>query len=381
MTLSECPASLAGFKHWHTSWASGRTSGKPWPLVSVSWPGESHVRLYPARTPENIYTKFVLVCSGNQAQQEKRVRPPLIPSSQIATSFSRLHDINGAMESSHRTNSPSREKDDSTSNRPSKRQKMNASTEVGLMREASAQDSASFVGSASGIHFIRSVYGALNAGATSSTLTGQTPDGNIVPGEDDRLNASSDHGQSKPLWQPDEVDSRDQAHATASFGFDELLDWSISYFDIWHPPFPFLHAPTLLERLETLAQNGVDAVSSLDLVTIKSIISISISDKRQSNTSGRAVPKHLVFSSFPDALESVQAVMTNPATIQALQAAVSVQLFLVSMLRLNAASRLGGLIIRVAFQLGLHRCPVRFSSFTLEEQQVQKTPVLVDILH
>jgi hypothetical protein len=49
-----------------------------------------------------------------------------------------------------------------------------------------------------------------------------------------------------------------------------------------------------------------------------------------------------------------------------------VQLFLVSMLRHNAASRLGGLIVRMTFQIGLHRCPVRYASFTTEDIQLRK---------
>lgn len=39
------------------------------------------------------------------------------------------------------------------------------------------------------------------------------------------------------------------------------------------------------------------------------------------------------------------------------------------MLRLNAASRLGGLVIRMALQLGLHRCPARFPSFSAGEKE------------
>ncbi len=255
--------------------------------------------------------------------------------------------------------------------RPTKRPRLNPSTEVGLMRDGSGRDSASFVGSASGIHFIRSVYGALNAKASSRSITGETPESNIVPGEDDRLNNGPDSGPSKPLWQANEVDFKG-GPPTISFTFEDLLHWTSSYFDVWHPPFPFLHAPTVLEKLEGLAQNNIDTVNAFDLAIIKAMISISIADRRQTNTSSKPVPQRLVFTSFEDALNSIEAVMTKPATIQALQAAVCVQLFLVSMLRLNGASRLGGLIIRVSFQLGLHRCPARFSSFKPEEQELRR---------
>ncbi|KAJ9608455.1 hypothetical protein H2200_007443 [Cladophialophora chaetospira] len=254
--------------------------------------------------------------------------------------------------------------------RPTKRQRLNPSIEMGLMRDGSGRDSsASFVGSASGIHFIRSVYGALGAKATRNPKhIGNTPDSNIVPGEDDRL----DGGPSKSIWYANEVDSREDA-VPKPYTFEDLLDWTGSYFDIWHPPFPFLHAPTVLERLEALTQNNnTDTAGAFDLVIIKAIMSISLADRRQTKTVGRPVPRHLVFNTFEDALNSIHDVMAKPAFLQALQAAVCVQLFLVSMLRLNAASKLGGLIIRLSFQLGLHRCPTRYSSFKKEEGELRR---------
>ena len=42
------------------------------------------------------------------------------------------------------------------------------------------------------------------------------------------------------------------------------------------------------------------------------------------------------------------------------------------MLRLNAASRIGGLIMRMAVQLGLHRCPARFSAFTSSARELRQ---------
>ena len=99
-------------------------------------------------------------------------------------------------------------------------------------------------------------------------------------------------------------------------------------------------------------------------------MSISLADRRQSQRLDAAqYPSHLVFQSYDDAVDCLQHVLTRPTTLQSLQAAISVQLFLVSMLRLNAASRLGGLVIRMALQLGLHRCPARFPSFSVGEKE------------
>jgi hypothetical protein len=158
------------------------------------------------------------------------------------------------------------------------------------------------------------------------------------------------------------------------FNFDDLQIWSESYFENWHTAYPFVHAPTLLEYLEQHVRPATLAdlckYRSPLFTVIRSIMSISLADRKQSeHTSGRPVPAQLVFTSFKEAMESVQDMLFLPSSIDALQAVVSVQLFLVSMLRLNGASRLGGMVVRMAFQLGLHRCPTRYTGFGTEQAE------------
>ncbi|KAK5046909.1 hypothetical protein LTR84_007263 [Exophiala bonariae] len=208
--------------------------------------------------------------------------------------------------------------------RPAKRQKEShgqdpaRQQEVGLMRNGGSVTSASFVGSASGIHFIRSVYSAM-VGRTPNTH-GETPESNLVPGEDDRLETGNGVAISRQIWQPHEVNLEDHHPGIVPFTFDELLDWSASYFDIWHPAYPFLHAPSVLESFEKFAQNGVPLENTFEVIIMKTIISISLCDRRQRNhPTQRPVPKCLVFTTFDEALESVQPALTKAATIQALQ--------------------------------------------------------------
>jgi len=111
----------------------------------------------------------------------------------------------------------------------------------------------------------------------------------------------------------------------------------------------------------------------LRVVILRSIMSISLADQRQANyLNSMRYPSDLVFISFEDAIDQLQHVLTGPTSILGLQAAMSVQLFLVSMLRLNAASRIGGLINRMALQLGLHRCSTRYSTFSAAEKQLRQ---------
>ncbi|BCS22839.1 CeGAL family transcription factor [Aspergillus puulaauensis] len=243
---------------------------------------------------------------------------------------------------------------------PSKRQKLTPKAhELGVMRKSTDNGSASFLGSSSGIHFIRVVYNAFARRSAHLNQPQQASKDTQVPGEDDQLHHQ--HHQYRPdLWQPHELN----LHATTSLSsFEALVQWTRAYFENWHPMFPFLSGPAFLIILEHLSRDGFSNLSVADGILVRSIVSISLMDRRQTNSPGMQgpVPAAFVFRSVHQAMESLYTLFCEPPTIPILQAAFGVQLFLTSLLRLNAASRAGGVIIRTAFHLGLHRCPVRFS--------------------
>lgn len=236
--------------------------------------------------------------------------------------------------------------------------------ELGFMRESQNEGSATFLGSSSGIHFIRHVY---NAFARRSADLDQTRarDRTSVPGEDDRLRGHIANDHFDELWQKDELDFAQNS----LFAFDDLVQWTRSYFENWHPIFPCLHAPTVLKTMENVSQKGIDSISPLELMTLRSIISISLGDRRQitSEQKSTPVPATLVFRSIQHVMRDVQSLLEKPTTLALLQTVFTAQVALTSLLRLNAASRVGGVITRTAFHLGLHRCPGRFSCFSQEE--------------
>ncbi|KAL4897526.1 fungal-specific transcription factor domain-containing protein [Aspergillus ambiguus] len=267
---------------------------------------------------------------------------------------------------------------------PAKRRKMShlPPREIGIMRKSHQENgSATFLGSSSGIYFIRVVY---NAFARRSAYLNQAqqsaPKDNLVPGEDDQLQRQSprhDAAQAlrNELWMPHELDH----HRAPKFNFDNLVRWTRSYFDHWHPIFPYILGPTFLRTLEQLnSSNGWSKLTSAETILVRSVISISLLDRRQMNTStatrtkGIPVPAMLVFRTVDQAMQSLHALFCDPPTVPLLQAAFSVQIFLVSLLRLNAASRLGGVITRTAFHLGLHRCPARYSCFAPDEVTIRR---------
>lgn len=260
--------------------------------------------------------------------------------------------------------------------RPSKRKRTQSSTgitqqprEVGVMRRDGARKDTTFIGSGSGIHFVKSVKASLG-----KTARARADDNELVPGEEDALPIASDQREADRWWTYSEVST----HGEGGSSFEQLVEWSQSYFTYWHCALPFLHAPSFLTWCETLAQRPLATAESTlnpdQMTIVRAVMSISLADRRQKkdDVQSSMIPTTLVFQSYQQALSSTQRLITASPSIESLQAALAVQLFLVSMLRHNAASRLGGLIIRTVFQMGLHRCPVRFPTFSKTECEMRQ---------
>ena len=120
------------------------------------------------------------------------------------------------------------------------------------------------------------------------------------------------------------------------------MHWSQAYFNNCHPPFPFLHAPSILALLEMVSLHGLSRLNSIDVIMVRSVLSTSLADRRQMPRDDQQSlgPSHLIFNTIEEAISGLSPILIQPSTLASLQATVSIQVFLVSMLRLNAASRL-----------------------------------------
>ncbi|KAJ8131159.1 hypothetical protein O1611_g2468 [Lasiodiplodia mahajangana] len=215
--------------------------------------------------------------------------------------------------------------------------------ERGVMRDGNEPGVPRFIGSSSGIHLIRTVSEVLARSHTDQSGSGQEVATDLVPGEEDQLTAPSasdpltpDGPSITPFWHPDEITG-----STGAVDFDDMLQWTESYFKYWHPIFPLLHGPGFLGLLEQASENGIEALNQADAI-------------------------------LEDIASSLNFVLGTPASIQNIQAALCVELFLISMLKFNMASRVGGTIVRMAFNLGLHRCPGRFINFDTHHAMMRK---------
>ncbi|KAH8205480.1 hypothetical protein TruAng_000386 [Truncatella angustata] len=227
-----------------------------------------------------------------------------------------------------------------------------ASREIGLMRNGGNSGLPRFIGSGSGIHFIRTVYDVLARSALGSRPVDRNQvQGDIVPGEDDELvDPAPDIVETPgtrsraPFWRQDEV-VEDPSQGAPTIDFDNLVLWTKSYFENWHSTFPFLHGPEVLATFERVATIGIFNISEADATIVRSLVSISLADARQTGTNRAAVPTSLVFLNQEHIASSMVFALGCPASLKSIQAAVCVQLFLVSMLKFNMASRLGGIIV------------------------------------
>ncbi|KAG9503804.1 hypothetical protein J7337_003761 [Fusarium musae] len=161
--------------------------------------------------------------------------------------------------------------------------------EYGLMRDTGEHDAARFVGSGSGIHYIRAVHLRLaKRSASRTTEPGSSTINTLIPGEDDQLrqDASIRRNREQFLWKDDEVCGNDTSDT-----FEDLVEWSKSYFEAWHPVLPFLHGPHVLGLFEEVAKNGTLLLDPIDMVILKSVLSISLADSRQATPFKKPIPK------------------------------------------------------------------------------------------
>lgn len=252
------------------------------------------------------------------------------------------------------------------------------------MRDGDGPDRPGFVGSGSGIYFVRTVYDIL----ARSSVAASRAQCHLVPGEDDQLQETHEPwvGDANtpgtraciPFWRADEVVSGGGSD-TPDITFEALVDWTKSYFEIWHPAFPILNGPEALEILENVANNGMESLSAPDSAIVRAMVSIALADARQTGSDqGQEasamgpVPSDLVFHSLDHVSTCLLFVLGTPASLKNVQSSLCVELFLVTMLKLNMASRLGGIVVRMAYHLGLHRCPRRYSHFSAHEISMRK---------
>lgn len=267
-----------------------------------------------------------------------------------------------------------------------------APIEVGSFT-ASSSHRTEFIGSASGVFFVNTVFRAFAQSARTSDFPSTGADDDARPQRDDPGSVDSRLVDPEtPL--PSEDESRGMSihieygnvEATArSYGVKghrlgsapsqqtarELL---MLYLRNWHPLFPFLHGPTLLESISALYETSEHRNVSKDslrtrlcqAIICQCVFNIANLDRR-----GQTLASESRIEA-PSKLLSIVGYVANNHDIQSIQALLAAQLYLVSTMALRAASTVGGTLARTMYHAGLHRCPYRYPQVPPPECDLRK---------
>lgn len=266
-------------------------------------------------------------------------------------------------------------------------------------------DKSDFIGSASGVFFVNTVFRAFAAAArpcsvdqsehavaTAGIATAPDPasthsylaadEGVQPPGaDDDRLALQPELLQEETSGPPGTrfygVSAPALGRPPPPAAAKKLL---MMYFRNWHPFFPFLHGPTFFEEVDKFYQQGQnsgrdeansEATSSqrrklCRAVTFQCIFNIAASGRDSFHLDAGSRIQSAA------ALTSLLGTIYGSHDISALQALLAAELYLTSTMSLRAASTVHGALTRILYHSGYHRCPFRFVQLSSDMYDIRK---------
>ncbi|KAJ5139677.1 hypothetical protein N7448_003085 [Penicillium atrosanguineum] len=259
-------------------------------------------------------------------------------------------------------------------------------SEIGSLTAHSNEDS-QFVGSSSGVYFINTVKRAFSAGleASGSPETEfPAAEDTLVGAEDSprkrQRTASFKHDSATPgeaespaPWNYDPAIAAFMGKAPPLEGSKELM---MMYFRVWHPLFPFLHGPTVLQAMEKLYSsaghnNPIPDESSDHRSTCWTVILQCIFNLGSLLRPDLELPPTCLIQST-GSVTSLLGSLATSHDIASLQALLAVQVYLVAKMSLRLASTFGGCVLRSMMHAGLHRCPFRYAQLSSHDRQLRK---------
>jgi len=302
--------------------------------------------------------------------------------------------------------------------------------EIGTLKKLSVPGGTAWLGSSSGVYFVNTVrraFSAAFASQSSASLDGTSDPADDVPASEDiitgedasgrNVNGSTTNGSSNKngWWLHDQDFHRRIITAVGRPPTDQKLamDLVTTFFRQTHPLFPFLHGPKFLEDMTEIytaiaqpskqtAQHqqstkapqlagrrtnsttsvnsnstanmatlgSIHSIDPLKLITFQIIINIA-------SLSGGTFPEIPVLPPS-STIHSAQALLalilplsTTPL-LPTIQLLLSAELYLLSTISLRHSSTLAGVVLRLIYHIGLHRCPLRYASLTPQECEIRK---------
>ncbi|KAH7124175.1 fungal-specific transcription factor domain-containing protein [Dendryphion nanum] len=265
---------------------------------------------------------------------------------------------------------------------------MHIHNEIGTLR-AHPNGESVFVGSSSGVFFINTVRRAFaqaaansrrnqisrNEGDASSTFANLPSPEDCIIGTETRSSQLSSNGRTMTTESTETTQNTDASWTRSALNdFGELPTHAIAkellvtYFQTWHPLFPFLHGPTCLKDIEEIyvTGGGKKPKSLSTAIIFQCLFNIAKLDTPD-----------LILSEKPQGHSVEQLMLALGAVslrsdLASLQALLAAQLYLVAIMDFRSASTVGGMVIRSMFKSGLHRCPVRYTNLKTDDRDIRK---------
>lgn len=262
--------------------------------------------------------------------------------------------------------------------------------EIGSLSTSSPNKS-QFFGSSSGVFFVNTVLRAFADSHPESTshlsTTGDTespaqpsvndciaeqgddvdlPAENVQVFEQDHFGNSVEHPKTygriqHGLGRPPDIKTAEELVTT--------------YFKLWHPIFPFLHGPAFLQELESFYTSDVNQLHQTAFQnrndTRRAVLFQCIFNLAAIDRPDIILPPESRIESITS-LMSLLGVLSLRTEIPFLQALLAAQLYLMASMSLQAASIVGGTLMRKVCHAGLHRCPHRYSQLSLHDCNIRK---------
>jgi len=286
------------------------------------------------------------------------------------------------------------------------------------------------------VNTVRRAFSAAFASQSNASLDGHSdPADDDVPASEDiitgedasgrNVNGSTTNGAvtRNSWWLHDQDIHRRIVTAVGRPPSDQKLamDLVTTFFRQTHPLFPFLHGPKFLEDMNEIysaisqsskqpqpkpstkaAQppnrrtNSTTSINSnsnmsnlgdiqnvdpLKLITFQIIINIaalsngtSPSPSTFSPMATTTTPTLPTTSTIHSALALLSLILPLSTTphLNTIQLLLSAELYLLSTISLRHSSTLAGVVLRLIYHIGLHRCPLRYASLTPQECEIRK---------
>lgn len=246
-------------------------------------------------------------------------------------------------------------------------------------------DRSEFIGSASGVFFVHTVFRAFADIAASLSYAPSGPSFVAAAGSSSSCAEVADPGSAHNFLVASEnthdaIPEADQqavttppsgrAYTVAVPGLGRAPDLHVAnqlvmlYFRNWHPMFPFLHGPSFFRQVAQFYEGppqpdepGFDQHGE----TCRAVIFQCIFNISASSAFSKDVllpPGCRIGSAL--SLTHLLGIVSSANTALTLQALLAMELYLIDRASLRAASTVHGALTRMLYHLGLHRCPYRF---------------------